>query len=98
MPSSHPSTVNSKADTVVYPAIATNQVVAPGQQLQQFFAEDDINLNKILTILRRRWLPALLVFSTVSTLVTLKGWRETDRKSTRLNSSHSSVSRMPSSA
>ncbi|MFM7471241.1 MAG: GumC family protein, partial [Nodosilinea sp.] len=42
-----------------------------------FFAEDDINLNKILTILRRRWLPALLVFSTVSTLVTLKGWRET---------------------
>jgi uncharacterized protein involved in exopolysaccharide biosynthesis len=30
-----------------------------------------------LTILRRRWLPALLVFSTVSTLVTLKGWRET---------------------
>ncbi|XGB41366.1 MAG: hypothetical protein LVS60_13820 [Nodosilinea sp. LVE1205-7] len=77
MPSSHPSTVNSKADTVVYPAIATNQVVAPGQQLQQFFAEDDINLNKILTILRRRWLPALLVFSTVSTLVTLKGWRET---------------------
>ena len=35
---------------------------------------------------------------TLLELIQLQEWRRTDRKSTRLNSSHPSISRMPSSA
>ena len=48
------------------------------------------------------WVIALIVFSYIAVLAYLifqgRGMAERDRKSTRLNSSHRSLSRMPSSA
>ena len=51
-----------------------------------------------MSFFRSRVLPALIVllFSLALLAVSARIWL--DRKSTRLNSSHSSVSRMPSSA
>ena len=50
---------------------------------------EKIGRTKIVDLLKR---------TDIGAMVNVKGWVRTDRKSTRLNSSHANESRMPSSA
>ena len=77
MHSSNQPTVNSKVNAVAYPPVTTEALVAPPPQPIPVADDDEIDLSQLGAALRRRWLPALLVFSTVSSLVTLQGFRET---------------------
>ncbi|MBU6229664.1 MAG: polysaccharide biosynthesis tyrosine autokinase [Cyanobacteria bacterium REEB459] len=77
MHSSHQSTVNSTVNAVAYPPVTAEVLVAPPPQANPVIDEDDIDLDRLWAALRRRWLPALLVFSAVSSLVTLAGFKET---------------------